>query len=63
MEHLAVNHDDMVSAEVERTHNKRGEYRVIFRDLDADAVVATRFFKTRAAAIAYADAAVGKVAA
>ena len=59
MEHLAINHADMVSAEVERTNNRHGEYRVILRDLDADAIIETRFFQTRADAVAYADRVVG----
>jgi hypothetical protein len=66
MEHLIVNHQDMVSAEVEMviTGKRLGMYRVIMRDLDADAVVAIRFFPRhrRADAIAFADDIVNIVA-
>jgi len=66
MEHLIVNYADMVSAEVEMmTSGKHlGMYRVIMRDLDADAVIAIRFFPRdrRADAIAFADDIVNIVA-
>lgn len=64
MEHLEVNPDTMVAAEVEMV--LEGKYRVIFRDLDADAVIAVRIFPRamRDAAIAYAKSIVNnKVAA
>jgi hypothetical protein len=68
MEHLEVNHETMVSAEVEMVLEGKyhGDYRVIFRDLDADAVIAVRIFPRhmRDAAIAHAKTlATGKVAA
>jgi hypothetical protein len=68
MEHLEVNHETMVSAEVEMVLNGKfsGSYRVIFRDLDADAIIEVRYFNRarRADAIAYAKTlATGKVAA
>lgn len=58
MEHLEVNHDTMVAAVVEMVLEGKyhGHYRVIFRDLDADAVIAVRTFPRhmRDDAIAYA---------
>ena len=58
MEHLEVNPDTMVAAEVEMVLEGKyhGHYRVIFRDLDADAVIAVRIFPRhmRVDAIAYA---------
>jgi len=68
MEHLEVNHDTMAAAVVEMVLEGKyhGKYRVIFRDLDADAVIAVRIFPRamRDAAIAYAKSIVNnKVAA
>jgi hypothetical protein len=58
MEHLEVNHDTMVAAEIDMVLEGKyhGKYRVIFRDLDADAVIAVRIFPQhmRDDAIAYA---------
>lgn len=64
MEHLTVNHQDMVSAEVEMviTGKRLGMFRVTMRDLDADAVIAIRFFPRRADAIAFANDIVNIVA-
>lgn len=57
MEHLAVNHADGVSAEVCAVRDRGAwAYRVTFRDLDADAVIENRTFRSRADAVAYADA-------
>ena len=68
MEHLEVNYETMVSAEVEMALAGKfsGSYRVIFRDLDADAIIEVRYFDRdrRADAIAHAKTlATGKVAA
>ena len=58
MEHLEVNKDTMVSAEVEMVLDGKyhGHYRVIFRDLDADAIIEVRVFSRdrRDDAISYA---------
>jgi hypothetical protein len=57
MDHLAINHADAVAAEVDAILSKGAwRYRVTFRDLDADAVIARRTFQNRASAVAYADA-------
>jgi hypothetical protein len=76
MEHLEINHDDMISAEVEMVlaGPRHGQYRVIVRDLDSDAeslvddrVLEVRYYPRpdRDAAIAFAKSAVhgSKVAA
>lgn len=61
MEALFVNHDDMLSTEVDFIRLDR--WRVTFRDLDADRVIETRFFVTREAAVAYAERLAQQVAA
>lgn len=67
MEALFVNHDHMLSTEVDRMTTGKfvGKFRVIFRDLDADAVIDVRFYPTREAAVQFAErlAQQGKVAA
>ena len=61
MEALFVNHDDMLSTEVDFIRLDR--WRVTFRDLNADQVIETRFFLTREAAVAYAERLAQQVAA
>jgi len=77
MEHLEINHDDMISAEVEMVlaGPRHGQYRVIVRDLsylehddldEADGVIEMRYYPraARDAAIEYAKTIVhGKKAA
>lgn len=67
MEHVELNLRTMVSAEVEMVLDGKddGQYRVVFSDLDADAVIEVRVFPRdhRDDAIAYAKKLVGKVAA
>ena len=53
MDHLVVNHEDGVSAEVYFDRNDR--FRVVMRDLDADAVIGVRIFPNREQAVAWAD--------
>lgn len=59
MDYLAINKDYMVSAEVDyMTEGKyHGHYRVITRDLDADRIIAVRYWPRhlRDVAIVYAD--------
>lgn len=77
MEHLEINHDDKLSAEVEMVvaGPRHGQYRVIVRDLsylehhdldEADGVIEMRYYPrdARDAAIAFAKSTVhGKKAA
>ena len=61
MEALFVNHEHQLSAEVHFVNRTR--YRVVYRDLDADAVLHTRFFPTRELAVASAKAFAAQAAA
>jgi len=65
MEHLEINHETMVAAEVDMVFGANSErgYRVMLRDLDTDRTVSSRTFKQRDVAIAYAQHLVAKVAA
>ena len=59
MEHLVVNHELGISAEMDMMLSGRfvGHFRVITRDLDADRVIAVRYWPQhmRDCAIVYAD--------